>query len=67
MKEFTVDAERLGSVLDRLWEKGEELDFSIVLKPTEKNIVIIKKEEAIASVDVVRIVDDYDLIDELFN
>lgn len=67
MKEFTVDAERLGSVLDRLWEKGEELDFSISLKPTEKKIVIIKKEEAIASVDVVRIVDDYDLIDELFN
>lgn len=67
MKTLTLNSEHLGAALDRLWAKGEELNFTVTLNPGTQQIKLTKDGEQLALVNVAHVVDDYDLVHELFN
>ena len=67
MKTFVIDKERLSSVLESLWEKAKESNTQVTLNSVANQITIVRENELIAVVGVAEVVDEYDLIRELFN
>lgn len=67
MKTFVIDKERLSSVLESLWEKAKESNTQVTLNSVANQLTIVRENELIAVVGVAEVVDEYDLIRELFN
>lgn len=67
MKTFVIDKERLSSVLESLWEKAKESNTQVTLNSVANQLTIVRENELIAVVGVTEVVDEYDLIRELFN
>lgn len=67
MKTFIIDKENLSSVLESLWEKAKESNTQVTLNSVANQLTIVKENELIAVVGVAEVVDEYDLIRELFN
>ena len=67
MKTFIIDKERLSSVLESLWEKAKESNTQVTLNSVANQLTIVRENELIAVVGVAEVVDEYDLIRELFN
>lgn len=67
MKTFVIDKERLSSVLESLWEKAKESNTQVTLNSVANQLTIVKENELIAVVGVAEVIDEYDLIRELFN
>jgi hypothetical protein len=67
MKTFIIDKENLSSVLESLWEKAKESNTQVTLNSVANQITIVRENELIAVVGVAEVVDEYDLIRELFN
>ena len=66
MKTFYVSRERLDSLIDKLWEKGEELGLRISLAPSEQTLRLFKDNDCIAAVTLLDVVDEYDIVADLF-
>jgi hypothetical protein len=67
MKTFVIDKENLSSVLESLWEKAKESNTQVTLNSVANQLTIARENELIAVVGVAEVVDEYDLIRELFN
>jgi hypothetical protein len=67
MKTFIIDKENLSSVLESLWEKAKESNTQVTLNSVANQLTIVRENELIAVVGVAEVVDEYDLIRELFN
>lgn len=67
MKTFIIDKENLSSVLESLWEKAKESNTQVTLNSVANQITIVRENELIAVVGVAEVIDEYDLIRELFN
>jgi hypothetical protein len=67
MKTFVIDKENLSSVLESLWEKAKESNTQVTLNSVANQLTIVRENELIAVVGVAEVVDEYDLIRELFN
>lgn len=67
MKTFVIDKENLSSVLESLWEKAKESNTQVTLNSVANQLTIVKENELIAVVGVAEVIDEYDLIRELFN
>lgn len=67
MKTFVIDKENLSSVLESLWEKAKESNTQVTLNSVANQLTIVRENELIAVVGVAEVIDEYDLIRELFN
>lgn len=67
MKTYVIDKENLSSVLESLWEKAKESNTQVTLNSVANQLTIVRDNELIAVVGVAEVVDEYDLIRELFN
>ena len=66
MKIFTIDKERLDSLLSIFWEEGSNRDIIVAFIPSKDLVTIIENDKAIAAIHVVEVVDEYDIKADLF-
>ena len=66
MKTFTIDKERLDSLLSIFWEEGSNRDLIIAFRPSIQQVTLIEHDKTIAAINVVDVVDEYDIKSELF-
>lgn len=66
MKTFTIDKERLDSLLSIFWEEGSNRDLIIAFRPSIQQVTLIEHDKTIAAINVVDVVDEYDIKAELF-
>lgn len=66
MKIFTIDKERLDSLLSIFWEEGSNRDIIVAFRPSKDLVTIIENDKAIAAIHVVEVVDEYDIKADLF-
>lgn len=71
MKTFFISSDRLDSLVEKLWEKASERKDSekslrFCVAPKQREVSIIEDENTIAVVKVLDVVDEYDIISELF-
>ena len=66
MKIFTIDKERLDSLLSIFWEEGSNRDIIVAFRPSKDLVTIIENDKAIATINVVEVVDEYDIKADLF-
>ena len=68
MKKYNVDIERKESLLEALWNEAMCNERQVVLNPAQNLIVVSDKgNELIAEIKLIRVVDEYDVVQELFN
>ena len=67
MKTIYVNNSERDDVLNELWEKCEETGATIILKPNEAKIKIVKETDTLAVISVVECLDGFDLVREIFN
>lgn len=66
MKTFVISSERLDSLIEKLWEKSEERNVSICLTPKTRQVSVIEDNATVALIDVLDVVDEYDIVSDLF-
>ena len=66
MKIFTIDKERLDSLLSIFWEEGSNRDLIIAFRPSIQQVTLIEHDKTIAAINVVDVVDEYDIKADLF-
>ena len=66
MKIFTIDKERLDSLLSIFWEEGSNRDIIVAFRPSKHLVTINENDKAIAAINVVEVVDEYDIKADLF-
>lgn len=66
MKTFTIDRERLDNLLSTFWDEESERDLIIAFRPSKHLITLIENDKVIASINVVEVVDEYDIKADLF-
>lgn len=66
MKTFTIDRERLDNLLSTFWDEGSNRDIIIAFRPSKQQVTLIEHDKTIAAINVVDIVDEYDIKSELF-
>lgn len=66
MKSFVMSLDRLDSLIEKLWEKAEERDINIRISPKTKQVAVVENDATIALIDVLDVVDEYDIVSELF-
>ena len=66
MKTFTIDKERLDNLLSTFWEEESNRDIIIAFRPSKHLVTIIENDKTIAAINVVEVVDEYDIKADLF-
>lgn len=67
MKSYVIDKDRLGSVLTSLWDDCEGENVKICMSPRAQQITVIQDNACVACIGVAEIVDEYDIVREIFN
>lgn len=67
MKKYSVDLERKDSLLERLWDEAMCNEGQVVLNPAKNLIVVSSRDnELLAEIKLIRVVDEFDIINEIF-
>lgn len=66
MKTFTIDRERLDNLLSAFWDEGSNRDIIIAFRPSKQQVTLIEHDKTIAAINVVEVVDEYDIKADLF-
>lgn len=71
MKTFFISADRLDSLIEKLWEKASERkdsekSLSFFIAPKKRQVSIAEDDKQVALINVLDVVDEYDIISELF-
>ena len=69
MKTYNINIDRLNSVLDTLWNHAEDAkDVSVVCHPEEKKIELFSATGlTLATINLIEVHDEYDVVSEIFN
>lgn len=67
MKNYVIDRDRLGSVLTSLWDDCEDENVQICMSPSNQQITVTLDNTCVACIGVAEIVDEYDIVREIFN
>lgn len=66
MNAIYVNKSERDDVLNELWEKCEETGATIILKPKEAKMKVVKETDTLAVISVVECLDGFDLVREIF-
>lgn len=67
MKKYNVGLERKESLLESLWDEAMCNESQVVLNPAKNLIVVSNKDnELLAEIKLIRVVDEYDIVNEIF-
>lgn len=67
MKKYNVDLERKDSLLESLWDEAMCYEGQVVLNPAKDLIVVSGKDnELLAEIKLIRVVDEFDIVNEIF-
>lgn len=66
MNTYVMSSERLEGLIERLWEKAEGRDINICITTKDKRITVAEDGETIAMIEVHNVVDEYDIVSDLF-
>lgn len=69
MRTFNVDVETLAALLETLWNEAEcqDVQIEITLIPSKSQIVVADGEEELAQINLIKVVDEYDVVRDLFD